>query len=193
MDTNKINLKFYLEKGQDTDPETWFEVFNTWIPDTPDEVLIDVADYSHVHRGPVTLLVGHEANYSIDNTDGRRGLLYDRKQPLEGTAGHRIGSALSKAVAACVRLEDEPRFSGSVRFLGNEFLLVLNDRLLAPNTGETLEAIQEHLDSVLNVFYSGSAHSVDHTGDSNGRFTLLVKSEGPSAMAKLMENLDGVF
>jgi hypothetical protein len=193
MEAHKINIKFYLEDGMDTDPQTWFETFNTWIPDTPDEVLVDVADYSHVHNGPVTLLVGHDANYSIDNTDGRCGLLYDRKRPLEGSPAQQIGAALIRAVAACQRIEGEPALRGSVRFQGGEFLLVLNDRLLAPNTHETLEAFKKHLDSVLKLLYSGSTYSIEHITDPKGRFALQVKSQAAPQMDKLMENLDGVF
>ena len=48
MNVYRIQIKFYLESGQDIAPETWFRVFNTWIPVTTDEVLVDVADYSHV-------------------------------------------------------------------------------------------------------------------------------------------------
>ena len=193
MDAHKINLKFFMKAGQNTGPDTWFEIFNTWIPDTPDEVLIDVADYSHVHNGPVTLLVGFEANYSIDNNKGRQGLLYDRKHPIEGSTAQQIGRALVKAIAACRRIEEEPKLGGSVRFHGNEILVTLNDRLNAPNTGETLEAFKSHLDSVLKVIYKGSNYSIDHAADPKERFTLVVKSEGDPEMASLMENLEGVF
>jgi hypothetical protein len=193
MDAHKINLKFFMKAGQHTDPETWFEIFNTWIPDTPDEVLIDVADYSHVHNGPVTLLVGFEANYSIDNNKGRQGLQYDRKRPIEGSTAQQIGRALLKAIAVCRRIEEEPKLDGAVRFLGNEILVTLNDRLNAPNTSETLGAFKSHLDAVLKVLYKGSGYSVEHLADPKERFTLVVKSEGDPEMVDLMENLDGVF
>jgi len=54
MDIQKFAIKYFLEKGQSVEPETWFRTFNSWIPDEKDEVWIDVADYSHVREGPVT-------------------------------------------------------------------------------------------------------------------------------------------
>ena len=59
QDLQRINIKFFLAADAELSPAEAFRVFNTWIPTTPDEVLIDVADYSHVPEGPVTLLVGH--------------------------------------------------------------------------------------------------------------------------------------
>ena len=76
----KINVKFYLTDDAVLTPEDAFRIFNGWIPETTDEVLIDVADYTHVPQGPKTVLVGHEANYTLDDTDGRPGLRYGRKR-----------------------------------------------------------------------------------------------------------------
>ena len=43
-----------------------------------------MADYRHVPEGPGVMLIGHQANYSVDNTDNRLGVRYNRKEPLEG-------------------------------------------------------------------------------------------------------------
>ena len=83
IDLQKINVKFYLAEGSDLPPEAAFRAFSRWIPETTDEVLIDVADYAHVPRGPKTVLVGHEANYILDDTDGPccgRGLAPERRR-----------------------------------------------------------------------------------------------------------------
>ena len=61
QDLQRINVKLYLEDPTALSAKETFRIFNSWIPTTPDEVLIDVADYSHVPDGPVTLLVGHDA------------------------------------------------------------------------------------------------------------------------------------
>ena len=61
-------------------------VFHSWIQDQIfAELLLDVADYRHVHHGPGLMLIGHEADYSLDQTDGVLGLRYNRKAPLPGT------------------------------------------------------------------------------------------------------------
>ena len=61
---------------------------------TPDEVLIDVADYSHLSEGPADpARRAHEANYSLDNHSAEMGLLYSRKQPADGDLTERLASA----------------------------------------------------------------------------------------------------
>ena len=71
-----------------------------------------MADYSHLSEGPLTLLVGHEANYSLDNHSAEMGLLYSRKQPADGDLTERLASAFKAALTACRRLEEEPSPSG---------------------------------------------------------------------------------
>ncbi|MEC8933274.1 MAG: hypothetical protein VYB08_17765, partial [Candidatus Latescibacterota bacterium] len=72
-DLQRLNIKFYLEDETSVSPEEVFRIFNRWISEPRDEVLIDVADYTHIPNGPQTLLVGHESDYSLDSTDGRMG------------------------------------------------------------------------------------------------------------------------
>ena len=191
MDTHRISLKFYLKDGRDIEPETWFRTFNTWIPTTTDEVLVDVADYSHVHKGPVTLLVGHDANYSIDNTDGELGLLYDRKQPLDGALSDQLRTIFLRALNASRRLEEDPSIGDLVSFRGDETLLVLNDRLHAPNTEETLAALTPDLKSLLVTLYAGADFRFQHNPDPKQRFTLNIRAEGDWDTAALLKNLVG--
>lgn len=193
MDLYKVNVKFYLQDGQDLEPEDWFGTFNTWVPDTPDEVLVDVADYSHVHQGPVTLLVGHEANYSIDNTDGELGLLYNRKQPLDGDLSGRLHTVFRNALKACRRLEADPTIGDRVRFRGNTALLMLNDRLHAPNTEETLATLRPGLEGLLAALYAGANVRLRRNPDPKQRFALNIQAEGDWDIATLLKNLENSF
>lgn len=191
MNAYRIQIKFYLESGQDVAPDTWFRVFNTWIPETTDEVLVDVADYSHVHRGPVTLLVGHEANYSIDRTDGKAGLLYDRKQPSGGDFADRLRMALVFALKACRKLEGNSILAGAARFRTDEALIALNDRLLAPNSEETLAAVRADLDRVIDRLYDGEAISIARDPDPGQRFTVRIRSDSRKSASDLLRNIKG--
>ena len=83
MITHKIGIKFFFT-GPATKPlAEYIPVFHGWIrrQALAGHLLIDVHDYSHVHHGPGILLVAHEANLSVDEAEGRRGLVYLRKQP----------------------------------------------------------------------------------------------------------------
>jgi hypothetical protein len=89
-------------------------------------LLIDVHDYSHVHHGPGILLVAHEANLSIDEAEGRRGLVYIRKQP----------ATLREIIAAAQeagKLLGEP-------FDAGKFEVFVNDRLVTTTVAQVAES-----------------------------------------------------
>lgn len=119
------------------------EVFQRWIQqEACPELLIDVADYSHLPAGPGIILVGHEANYSLDFAENRPGLLYNRKAPLSGQTAEKIRQAWQAALWACRRLEQEPLLGGRLRFHYQEVELIFNDRLLVPNDEATYRRLE---------------------------------------------------
>src|ERR1043165_8660714 len=66
MNIQHTNIKFYLEDPEAVNLAEYAAVFNTWIQQQRlEELLIDVADYLHVHNGPGIMLIGHEADYSL--------------------------------------------------------------------------------------------------------------------------------
>lgn len=141
-----INLKIFIENPETIDLADAVGVFHSWIKNTVcPEMLIDVADYLHVPAGPGILLIGHEANYSLDDRESRPGLLYNRKATLDGTFQSRLAQAHDAALAACDRLEKDPAFEGKLKFDRNALEVFINDRLLAPNTAETWTTLQPEL------------------------------------------------
>ena len=135
-----INVKVFATANAESDAVV--KVFHRWIKDTVcPEMLIDVAEYSHVPEGPGVLLIAHEANYSLDNRGNRPGLLYNRKIADEGTFQEKLAQAHASALAACDRLEKET----TLRFDRNNLEVFVNDRALAPNTPETLQALEPEL------------------------------------------------
>ena len=185
MDLFRINVKFFLENWT-VSPEDTFRTFNGWISNSPDEVLIDVADYSHIHAGPVTLLVGHDANYSIDNSNGKPGLLYARKRTLEGDLPARLQYVFAAALKACRRLEQEPDLEGKVKFRGEEFSLTVADRLRFPGEEEVLSG----LDAVLGKLYGGAGFAVECSADSDARPTYHGKASNSLTVSDLLDNLE---
>ncbi len=142
-----INLKVFMEDESAFAPSDAVIVFHRWIRESAcPEMLIDVADYAHVPAGPGLLLIGHEANYSLDNRENRLGLLYNRKAPLDGTFRSRLQQARRAALDACDRLEREPEFGGKLKFNRDAMEVFVNDRLLAPNSDETWVALRPELE-----------------------------------------------
>src|SRR6266851_2898772 len=106
-----VRFKIFAREPAPSEIGDAITIFHRWIQDRVcPEMLIDVADYRHVPNGPGVVLMGHEANYSLDNTKGRLGLLYSRKQS-GGEAQENLRQAFDAAVAACGRLEQEAAFA----------------------------------------------------------------------------------
>ena len=114
MELQHLDVKIPLDPPSPAELEALIPIFHQWIRDGDgDELLIDVADYRHVHGGPEVLLIGYEGNYSLDNTDGRPGLRYTRKTVLPGTNAERLGQAIGALAKARRRLEAEPARVGN--------------------------------------------------------------------------------
>ncbi len=185
----RINIKVYLQDPQSLSSEEAFRVFNEWIVDNTDEVLVDVADYDHVGNGPLTLLIGHEANYSLDSDLGEIGLLYTRKQPQGGELSERLAGALRAALRACHRLETATELAGKVAFRGGDLKITANDRLRAPNTEDGERALREALDPVLTALFCGASYAVERDTSSGERLSLRVRAEGDFTPETLLANL----
>src|SRR4030095_6743995 len=130
------------------------------------ELLIDVADYLHVHHGPGIMLIGHEADYSLDNRAGRLGLLYNRKEQIEGTTQEKLTQAVRAALTVAQILEKE----NGLKFNGSEVQIVVNDRVLAPNTAETFASLEPELNSFFARLYDSAQYSLSHNDDRRERF-----------------------
>jgi hypothetical protein len=141
IELQHINVKLLLKESENLNLDSVIPVFHSWIQDQVfDELLLDVADYRHVKHGPGLMLIGHEADYSLDNTDGLLGVRYNRKAPVLGTNLDRLIQATRSALLVYQRLESDTRLNGRFHFNGEDVHLIVNDRLLAPNTETTRQA-----------------------------------------------------
>ena len=190
MDAYRIGAKFFLTNPAPLQLSEFIPVFHEWIQRQamPDHLLIDVHDYSHIHWGPGILLVGHEGNFSIDMDRGLPGLLYYRKRELDGTPEQRLTAIVRTALQACRILEEEPSLDGKFRFRTDEIVLAANDRLLAPNNQETLEALRSIVSNVFGPL-NGSArlNFTPVATDPKERFSVRVET-GQSAGVKDLVN-----
>ena len=164
----RFSLRIFAEPASAGAPSTIIPVFHTWIQDhAVPGLLIDVADYTHLVDGPSVLLVAHEANYALDETGGRPGLSYTRKQPLEGTLGERLAVAAAALITAARRLEqDTARMTGGgIVFPGNEIEFVANDRLAAPRTADTESTLRNELAAFGSRIFEGADVEVQPLDD----------------------------
>jgi hypothetical protein len=190
VNLQKLNVKFFLAEPTGVSLTAFIDVFNRWIQESEGDYY-DLADYSHVPAGPGILLVAYDANISIDNGGNRLGLLYNQKQPLQGSNQEKLRFAFKKALEACLKLEGEPSLKGKIAFQGNESQLCVNDRLLAPNSDETFRAIAEEVHDLARLLFRGPRYSVQRCSqDERQRFSLSLKAEESFNVRALLENLN---
>ena len=183
-----VNVKLILQNPKGVDLELLIPVFHTWIQDQANgELLLDIADYRHVEAGPGVVLIGHEGNYSVDNTDHRLGVRYNRKAPLDGSNQDRLRQAARAALTACQRLEAELRLGGTLRFNGQEIEIIINDRLLAPNNEATREAVQPDFQLFSENLFRGGEFSLSHGSDPRELFGASLKAARPYSIEQLLE------
>jgi len=153
MELHRIGVKFYAGDPASIQLKEFIPVFHSWIQrqSLAGHLLIDVHDYSHVYDGPGILLVAHEGNVSIDMSDGRPGLIYYRKTPTALSPVEHMRTILQSALQACRLLEKD----AGVRFDMDEFVIIANDRLNAPNSEETFLELRPALASALRQTFSG--------------------------------------
>ena len=97
-DIVRIGAKLYAQDPSVIDLPAFVPLFHGWIQRRIlDGVPIDVADYAHVPDGPGVMLIGHEADRSLDLGEGRPGVLYQRKRDGEGTLEDRFAAAIAAA------------------------------------------------------------------------------------------------
>jgi hypothetical protein len=186
IELQHINVKLFVREPEKVRLEAVVPVFHSWIQGQIfDELLLDVADYSHVPDGPGVVLIGHEADYSLDNTDGRLGVRYNRKAPLAGRNRDRLLQAARGALNAFQRLEQDL----NVSFNNRELEIIFNDRLLTPNTEETRKASEPDLKEFLHQLFQGAGYSLKYPAEKRRLFGATVLAGREFSLQQLSANL----
>ncbi len=176
-DLQRFDIKILAEKGRDIPPIEFVPVLQKWIQRHDIEgVLIDVANYSHVHNGAGVILIGHESNVSIDYAEGGMGLLQRRRQPLEGAFVERCEAVLKSALAACELLENDEAFAGRLKFSRSHMLFIANDRLAAPNHAPAQDALRRDVEAAFSKVLGGAVRIEARAPDAAARPIFEIKA-----------------
>jgi hypothetical protein len=171
MDFHRLGVKFFATDPASIHLDDFIPIFHGWIQkqSLDNHLLIDVHDYSHMHQGPGILLVAYEGNFSIDMSEGRPGLLYYRKIPTTLPPAEHVASILRSALQAVRLLE---------RFSTDEFFIIANDRLSAPNNDKTFSELQPILTAALKQVFDGATFTLTRAGkDPKERFAVHAAAE----------------
>ena len=199
-ETPKIDLKVFAAPPPASagavralELERVIPVFHRWIQERAlDELLVDVADYTHVPDGPGVVLVCHDAIYALDSGGGELGLLYSRRRETHtalgaiGSLDDRLASVFARAVTACERLEREPGLAGALRFPGDRFALAINDRRVTAEDARELEGALERLAGWL---FGGEPARVEVAGAVGERLTGTLRCDHAYGTAALLARL----
>jgi len=198
MNPSKLQLKLFADRNVHApESEAFIPVFHRWIRDhVLAELVIDVANYAHVPKGPGVVLIGHTGDYYLDDSDGRFGLLYSRKRGLAGAAFEaRLEDLFRRTLHAAALLEKEAPATGAgqggLRFGTNELLFRVNDRLAAPASDETFAALRPALEAMAGRLFEGP-FELTRVGDARALFGVkLVGTGEPSDLSTLLARVGG--
>jgi len=174
-----VNIKIFASKA-DIDLVDAIPIFHRWIQDnTMPEMLIDVADYKHVPDGPGVMIIGNQVDYSLDEQEGRLGVLYNRKGEVDGDAQAALKISFEAARNAAKKLEVEAAFAGKLKFDAGDVEVIINDRVLAPNNDATLQALEPEIQKFFAGIYGHNDFVLEHRGEPRERFRVGVKTGKP--------------
>ena len=192
MDLQQINIKVFTTEDSTVNYTNFIKVFNRWMEEADSDDYLNYADYSHVDAGPGVLLILKQANYSIDDAYHQPGFLYNRKHSVEGDNAGKIRQALTETLSKCELLEASAELENAIHFNGSDILFMINNRNIAPNTVETVEAIQADLEPVLQQMYGGDDFTIERTSkDARERFAVRISASSDKPISELISNLGG--
>jgi hypothetical protein len=153
-------------------------------------MLIDVTEYTHVHQGPGLLLIANEANYSLDEMDGKRGMLYNQKRTSEKSGEEHLKTAFRRVLQACALLEKEPEAVGKLKFAVNHLQVFINDRLAAPHHSQTNEELEKVLKPLLDSLFDGAKYLLIAERDPKKRSGFEIKVDKPFDLEAILKKLN---
>jgi hypothetical protein len=183
----KLQVKLFTDGAQPINLESVIPIFHEWIKHHRlNEMMIDVANYAHVPKGPGVALIGNDADYYFDESGGRPGLLYSRKREAPAPEA-RLADAFRRVITAALLLEKEEVFAGKVRFRSDEILFRINDRLEGPNSETTFAAVRPELDAFCGKLFGG--HKLAAVGGPKELFAVKISTDGKTPLAAVLERL----
>lgn len=186
MKPTKLQVKLFTD-GPRPELEKFIPILHDWIKHHKlPELLIDVANYAHVPKGPGVALIGNDADYFIDDSDGRPGLMYSRKREFPAPEA-RLGDAFRRVLNAAVLLEKS--LEGKLKFRTDEVLFRINDRLLAPASEATFAELRPELDVFCTKLFGACKLAL--AGGPKQLFQVKITAEGKVDLATLLQRAGG--
>jgi hypothetical protein len=190
MDLHKFGIKFFAPDAAKFDILKLIPVYHRWIQQHAlEDLLIDVADYSHVPAGPGVMLIAHEGNYALDETGHERGVVYYSKHTLNGDLSARLALVARKALKAARLLSEDAALEGALKVQGNQLQFFANDRLVAPNTDAAFAELEPTLRGFLDRLYASAPYTLVREPDPKERLSVRVQTDNAVSLETLLSRL----
>jgi hypothetical protein len=176
----KINVKLFLDAPPRFDSDFLLAVFGRWRLEEGEDI-VDLADYAHVDEGPGCLLVSHRWHFGVDFSGGEPGLFYSTRKGLTGSAEAKLAEAVRGLLRKGIRLLGEKEFPAGVKPRPGDLEIVLNDRLLTPNTGAAEAALRPDLLKVVEKLYGPGGADIEREKDPARRLGWRIRARDPRA------------
>jgi hypothetical protein len=191
VDLHKFGIKLFAADAKGFDILKLIPMYHRWIQQKAlQDLLIDVADYSHVPAGPGVMLIAHEGNYALDETGHERGVVYYSKRPLHGELSERFAQVARKTLQAAQLMTGDAELHGELKVPGNDLQFFANDRLVAPNTDAAYAELEPALKSFLDRLYGGAAYTLVRESDPKERLSVRVRTEAEVPLETLLTRLN---
>lgn len=187
----EVSVKLFVDAQSVVRPLELIAVFHRWIKDgaLEDELVIDVANYEHVPKGPGIVLICDKAHYYFDVRADRWGMRYRGRREARATGEEAIARAFRSALHAASLLEADPTLEGRYRFRTDQVEFGIYDRLLAPSEQETLNTVRPALDAAVTAIYGEPATSFELASDPKEPFMVSIKHPGSQSVEALLGRL----
>jgi hypothetical protein len=190
---HRIKVKYFVQDPAAINLPAFAPIFQRWIQEhRVDGLLLDVADYKHVQDGPGIVLIGHEADYGMDLTGGRPGLVYDYKRGWDANASlqERLRVVLRGVLSGCQVLEADPVLEDGIHFRLDEAELAFVDRLRTPNQPAVFDAVVAEIRPVLDALYGHNQYTLTRASDDPRRaLTIHLSAVNTPALSTLLERV----
>ena len=191
MELHKFGIKFFAQGAERLDILKLIPIYHRWIQQSAlEDLLIDVADYSHVPSGPGVMLIAHEGNYALDETGHERGVAYYSKHKLSGgDLTERLAQVAHRALKAAELMSADADLEGALKVPGNRLQFFANDRLVAPNTDAAYAELEPAFKAFLERLYAGAPYELERETDPKERLSVRVSVAGAVPLTTLLERL----
>lgn len=189
LQSAEVSVKLFVDDHSVVRPLELIPVFHRWIKEgaLEDELMIDVANYEHVPKGPGVVLICDQAHYYFDVRDNRWGVRYRGRRDSRATGQAAISRAFASALKAASLLENDPELEGRYHFRTDHVEFGIYDRLRAPSDESTFGGVKPALEAALEALYGAPPKSLELVSRPREPFMVAVENGTAPGIEELLD------